>query len=110
VCFVRVAAVISAEALLPDHRRPTPLAKLGASIEVTFSTMSPPDCPLVLGGCGPVANMWIVRSCSSRSTIGLVWLLDTVPNVVLLHVAPVERMSSEISGREPDDSLVFTAA
>ena len=109
-CFVDVASFISAESASRITAVPMPVVKDGVSSSgAVFSQMSPPDWPLVFGGCGQVANMWSTPCCSSTSTIGRVWLSDPVPNVVALHDPAGERVSSWTSGLLPA-SLVFTAA
>src|SRR5215210_3092545 len=109
-CLVEVTSFISG---LPASRRtavPMPEPNDSVSIEVVFSQMSPPDWPLVIGGWGHVANMCATPAGSSRTTIGRVWLLETVPKVALLHVPLVLRRRSIVSGWEPELSLVLTAA
>jgi hypothetical protein len=71
----------------------------------------PPACPLVAGGCGPVITTWATWASSSITTIGRVWLSETRPATLLDHW-PVagSKTRTMMSGAEPDEWLVFTAA
>jgi hypothetical protein len=86
------------------------LGNRGDARSASFSRMSPLDWPLVLGGCGPVANIRSLRALVSMTTIGRVWLFRTLPNGATVHVPAVSRTSSSVSGAEATVSLVFTAA
>src|SRR4051794_14227918 len=94
---------------------PIPVENDGLDIEVTFSQMSPPDWPLVDGGCGQVANMCTSLSVGSSARMGRVWLSLTRPNTEVDQVpAPVValvsvRLSSSTSGLGPELSLVLLA-